>query len=203
MATVIYSPLVSDIRNKIGDVVFSKWKGRGYVRRRVVPANPKSALQIEIREAMALCVASWQSLTSTQEDFWNAAAAERSISPYNEFIRQNVSQERTDDYQVLTPANPDVEPVITFAAATGASGAIDLTWVAGDATPGDDLMFFVRERETPSVLAATPVSALVSALSESITGLDAATDYMVYAYVIDGVSAEASGSVYDNAVSGA
>ena len=203
MATVIYSPLVSDIRNKIGDVVFSKWKGRGYVRRRVVPANPQTTLQTEIREAMALTVASWQSLNQTQEDYWNAAAAERSISPYNEFVRRNVSQERTDDWQVLTPPNPDVEPIITFAGATGISEAIDLTWAAGDATPGDTVYFWVRERETSAVLASVPASALVSAEALTITGLDAATDYMIYGYVVDGVSSEASGSVYDNAVTGA
>lgn len=203
MATIIYSPLVSDIRNKIGDIVFSKWKGRGYVRRRVVPANPKSALQIEIREAMALTVASWQSLSPTQESYWAAAGAERSISPYNAFVKANVSQERDDDWRILTPSNPDVEPVITFAGATGASEAIDLTWIEGDATPGDDIYFWVRERETSPVLAATPASALVSAEILTITGLDAGTDYMVYGYVLDGVSAEVSESVYTNAVTGA
>ena len=168
-----------------------------------MPANPKSVLQLEIRDAMALTVASWQSLNATQEDYWIPPGAEKAISPYNAFVQQNVSQERTDDWRILTPANPDVEPVITFAAATGISGAIDLTWVEGDATPGDTIYFWFRERETSPVLATTPASALVSAELLTITGMEVATDFMIYGYVVDGVLTEASESVYDNAVTGA
>lgn len=47
----VTGPLFSlDARNKIGDaIVYSSWKGRNYVRVRIIPKNPKSDDQAEAR----------------------------------------------------------------------------------------------------------------------------------------------------------
>lgn len=53
----VTGPLFSlDARNKLGGaIVYSIWKGRNYVRRLIVPANPKSDDQAQARLFMGAC----------------------------------------------------------------------------------------------------------------------------------------------------
>lgn len=182
MAKLTFSVLLSDASGAAGDVVFSRWKGRPYARRRVTPANPNTANQQAQRTAFALCVASWKSLISKLQTAWGTVASTRSISGYNLFCSDNVAQERTDNWQLLTPAELTREPVTTFAAAGGmGSGTIDLTWAAGSATGTDVMTICARKLEDGTVVLATDAGTTVSSLAYTITGLTAGGSYICYA----------------------
>jgi len=84
------SPLFSDIRNAIGKTaVFSSWKGRGYFREYVIPANPKTNPQKANRAVMTNLVKRFQSLAATPANkvLWNAIAGPWMISGYNIFVK--------------------------------------------------------------------------------------------------------------------
>lgn len=84
------SPLFTDMRNKIADsVVFSRWKGRGYFRSWVKPANPRTNAQKAHRAVLANLVKRYQELTadSAVKTAWNARALEYLISGYNLFVK--------------------------------------------------------------------------------------------------------------------
>ena len=84
------SPLFTDMRNKIADsVVFSRWKGRGYFRSWVKPANPRTNAQKAHRAVLANLVKRYQELTadSAVKSAWNARALEYLISGYNLFVK--------------------------------------------------------------------------------------------------------------------
>lgn len=89
MARVTYSPLIADLRGKAADAVFSSWKGRGYVRQRVIPANPNSAGQQAVRNSMAEIVSMWQNISEDLKDGYGVGAAQLSISGYNDFAKLN------------------------------------------------------------------------------------------------------------------
>lgn len=89
MATVTFSPLIADIRGKTADVVFSSWKGRNYIRQRVIPANPRTADQTAVRDSLAEAVAIWQQLPGALQDGYGNAAANLNISGYNDFVGRN------------------------------------------------------------------------------------------------------------------
>lgn len=97
MARVIFSPLIADIRGKTADVVFSSWKGRNYIRQRVIPANPQTDAQTAVRNALAECVALWQAMSVTLNDGYNAGADELTISGYNDFVGRNRSHVQAED----------------------------------------------------------------------------------------------------------
>ncbi len=200
MATVIWSALLSDARGKIGDVVFSGWKGRAYVRRRVIPANPNSAAQQAIRGAMTLCVASWQSFSANEKNSWIDYAASRAISTFNAFVQSNVSQERTDDWRILNPANSSINSIETFTVSTGATdGNIECYWTLGDAISTSSIQFRVRVRESGAVETPDGSPLTASVLSATLSGLTTTSDYMVYGETFGG-STEYGPSVYANAV---
>ncbi len=200
MATVIWSALLSDARGKIGDVVFSGWKGRAYVRRRVIPANPNSAAQQAIRTAMTLCVASWQSFSVNEKASWTDYAASRAISTFNSFTQSNIVQERTDDWRILTPANSSINSIETFTCSTGATdGNIECYWTLGDADVDASIQFRVRVRESGAVETPDGSPLTASVLSATLSGLVSTSDYMVYGLTFGG-STEYGPSRYGNAV---
>jgi len=200
MATLIFSPLLSDARGKVGDIVFAGWKGRPYVRRRVIPANPNTALQQGIRAAMALCVQSWQSFSVNEKNSWISYAASRSISSFNSFVQRNVSQERTDDWQELTPANADIDSIETFTCSGGATdGALESYWELGDCDADSLVHFRVRVRESGAVETPDGSPLTPSVLSATLSGMTTTSDYMLYGMTFGG-STEYGPSVYGNAV---
>lgn len=75
-----------------GAVVFSKWKGRNYVRRHAVPANPKSPSQIGTRAMMRFLAQQWDGLSDAEKAYWDTPAAVDNISPFNAFIGYNMSR---------------------------------------------------------------------------------------------------------------
>ena len=93
MATV-KGPLFSlDASGSIGgSVVFAKWKGRNYVRRHAVPANPNSALQVGTRAMLRFLSQEWSGLGAVPKATWDTPAEPDNISPFNAFIRYNMSR---------------------------------------------------------------------------------------------------------------
>jgi len=111
-------------------ITFSRWKGRIYVRRRVIPANPKSPAQTGMRAALRWASRRWASLTSTQQATWQDDAEQRAISPFNAFISQaqrNVRDgkmpQRESPAEVVTAPGAPASP-----SATASNNYITLGW---------------------------------------------------------------------------
>lgn len=90
---LVSGPLFSfDAAGKVGNsLVFSKWKGRNYVRRLVVPSNPKSGPQVGRRAMLRFLAQNWKDLATPEQATWEALAAELNVSPFNAYIRQNMA----------------------------------------------------------------------------------------------------------------
>lgn len=72
-----------------GSIVFAKWRGRNYVRRHAVPANPRSQAQLAARAIVAFLAPRWAALTLTNRTTWDAGAEALRISSFNEYVRIN------------------------------------------------------------------------------------------------------------------
>jgi hypothetical protein len=75
--TLIYkpSPLVDDLRNAIGNVVFSKGASGNYVRKRTSPSQPYSAYASAVKARLADISKAWMNLTASQIAGWNLLAS--------------------------------------------------------------------------------------------------------------------------------
>lgn len=60
---------------KVGGHVASKNRSGSYLRTKVTPINPQSALQTAVRGRLASLASAWGSLTAAQRDAWNAAVS--------------------------------------------------------------------------------------------------------------------------------
>jgi hypothetical protein len=106
----------------IGNVLtFSKWKGRPYVRSRVVPANPKSDAQFGVRAMMKFLAQAWAALGASPQASWDLAAEARKISAFNAYQSANMKNWR--DY--LAPGKTNTLLRTTNAAAITATATVE------------------------------------------------------------------------------
>lgn len=71
--------------------VYSKWKGRQYVRRYVVPANPRSTDQTLTRSVFAWLSNSWRVGPADFQNPWKAAAQNQVLTDRNLWVKRNLT----------------------------------------------------------------------------------------------------------------
>lgn len=126
----LYGPLFSlDASGSIADTVtYSKWKGRNYARQRVIPSNPKSALQVSVRAMMRFLSQQWTGIGSTPQGSWDTRADAANYSPFNAYCSHNLNRWR--EFQAPGQSDPvgetGTEPVMTLDSATGGEAHMDL-----------------------------------------------------------------------------
>lgn len=72
-----------------GVMVFSKWKGRPYVRSLVIPSNPKSGGQVGMRAMFSFLAKAWATLSAPNQATWEDRAAQLVVSEFNAFMSYN------------------------------------------------------------------------------------------------------------------
>lgn len=129
-----------------GTIVFSKWKGRNYVRQLVTPANPKTALQVSTRAMMKFLSRQWTpELTAGNKATWEDDAAAMAASPFNAFIRTNL--QRWTQFTSPTKVTPitatgTVPTFTTLPGSVGAVGQATITWDLNALLQGWGLLIF-------------------------------------------------------------
>lgn len=73
-----------------GTIVFSSWKGRPYVRERVIPSNPKSGAQVGRRVMLKFLAQRWDALSPVQKATWDNLADQDVISNFNAYVKANM-----------------------------------------------------------------------------------------------------------------
>lgn len=127
-----------------GALTFSKWKGRNYVRRRVIPSNPKSGLQVGMRAGIKGYPFIWnQRLAAAGQALWNAAVGAEAISGYNLFTRLCQASLRSNygPFYIPTSLTQTDTPAAPGDAAAAQDGTdVDVTWT--DQAAGYGVLIF-------------------------------------------------------------
>jgi hypothetical protein len=127
-----------------GAVVFSKWKGRPYVRSLVIPHNPKSGGQVGVRAMFQFLTQKWAALTAGNKATWEDRAAATNISPFNAYVAHN--QFRWRNFLAPSKEDPAAEASSTPSAptvvATAGTRQISLAITHGATSPTWGYMIF-------------------------------------------------------------
>ena len=130
----VQAPLLSlSASGTIGSAItFSSWKGRPYVRTRVIPANPRSGLQVGMRSGITFYPDWWNNaLNATMRALWNAAVGSEAISGYNLATRFNQRSLRNNygPHSIPTELGQAKTPAAPAAPSADQNGAdVDITW---------------------------------------------------------------------------
>lgn len=110
----VTGPLFSlDARNSVGKaIVYSYWRGIQYVRGRVIPANPNTALQQAIRLLITHASQAWRNndspIDSAYKTAYNTFAAGKPFSGFNAYIKDAVGKNEGSAYTgtFVAPTEP-------------------------------------------------------------------------------------------------
>lgn len=134
----VYAPALSiDASGTLAkSMVFSKWKGRNYVRSHVKPAQPRSGSQVGVRAMFKFLAQQWAGLTSGNKATWLTPSKQTNVSEFNASTSYN--QKRWRNFLTPTKAYPaalaSTPPTIPTATATAGVRQITLVITKG-ATP--------------------------------------------------------------------
>lgn len=114
---------------RLADVLtFAKTKNGSYVKRKVIPANPRTGPQMGHRAMVAYLGQFWSTLSQAQKDSWKTRAALTQIGTYHAYMAYNL--ERWGNY--LGPIKQDstlaAAPPITPLASSMVGGVGHLTY---------------------------------------------------------------------------
>jgi len=88
-------------------ITFSQWKGRMYLRKHTIPLNPSSAKQVNVRAAMTLLVAEWQTESAPDKIIWNDFAKQFNKSGFNVYVSRGMAEYVVQLGTSTTPASVD------------------------------------------------------------------------------------------------
>jgi len=71
-------------------ITYSSWKGIAYARTRVVPANPKSVAQLEVRGVFSTLNEMWKRMPQLARDPWQNDVVSLPLTARNRHIQENV-----------------------------------------------------------------------------------------------------------------
>lgn len=110
-----------------GVIVFSKWKGRPYVRTLVRPSNPKSGGQVGVRSLFKFISQKWAAISDADKATWENRADQAIVSPFNSYMGFN--QARWRDFEPPATADPptDTDTPATVGSITVTAGVRSAT----------------------------------------------------------------------------
>lgn len=117
-------------------MVYSKWRGRPYVRRHVIPSNPNTTAQALTRNVFAVGNSFWKLMGSIAISPWDLFATGQVLTGRNAFIGRYVSNVRGQTDQVLMELSPGAKGglIANSSVSVGISQGIDVT-VVGPTPP--------------------------------------------------------------------
>lgn len=159
---LIKSPILSALSGSIGGATAAKNRGGTYFRSRVVPLNPQTTAQFEVRGNMAAAASAWSGLTDAQRTAWtdyaasldgtNAVGDTKRLSGINAFTAANslrllagqaqlTAAPTSNGRATLTP--PTGNPTIVLG---DGEATIDITLTDSWAATQNGVLFFYYSR---------------------------------------------------------
>ena len=120
-------------------IVFSKWKGRTYVRRHAIPSNPKSGLQVGMRSMLKFVTQNYASLSATIKGHWATAAKSSNITALNEQVRKcqvnaRINKGAIQDPTAVAGTTPNAPASLAI---TAQPKSLVVTWTHPASNPGN------------------------------------------------------------------
>lgn len=171
-------------------VVFSKWKGRNYIRSWVKPANPKAAGQVAVRSMFKFLSQIWDGLSAANKATWDDRAAQKVVSNFNAFMSLN--QFRWRNFKGPSKEDPPVETAKTYTEGTlAATGGVRQITITQPVTTAGNLWGFIIFRGTTtsfSIVYSAAIAVVPSDGTNDVVYIDTPLDPGTYYYVTQGIT---------------
>lgn len=167
-------------------LTFSKWKGRPYIRQRVIPANPQSSEQTKTRNTFAWSSDLWKNLPTLGIAPWDRFAQGQVLSGRNAFIGKQTAALRAVTIIDAMIGSPGAKGGIAPESMIVTPAALQLTYdvtvptapTGWTLTSAVGMLLPQQDPQTDVFTTVLVLEDLVAPYSLVFTGLDAATTYL-------------------------
>ena len=197
----IMNLLKADWKGKVGQTVGAKWKNKSTIRTYSIPADPKTAAQLEVRDAFKE-LTSYVALFSDQIKYLTALDTS-GMSVRNAIIKLNKAMVGPSGFDKanLLISKGGLQKIVGFTPAI-ATNRLSATWTAPTATnfTADAKIIIVGVQQNSGMVEVIEADATAATASGTLT-FAAAENIDVFAYYLDkrGSSKVASESIYAEA----
>ena len=203
MAKIKLDTMLDEVSDKLGNVVYSEWKGVKYVRKYVKAKDACTETQVEIRSAFSRAVSMWRMMPDAVKTGWNSYAGKRPVTGYNLFVQRNFDSVRNGTMLELSRGTGLIAPW-NLSATISQAGVLSISFEL-DPSAGNASVFIQRQGETDRrQLLVSRLDVTGGEMPLVFNGFDPAATYFVYVIATDGnmnestlisdsVSCEASG----------
>jgi len=165
-----------------GAIVFSRWRGRNYVRRHAIPSNPRSGLQVGVRSAFKFLSQWWASFSPVEQALWETVGSITRVTGLNAFIAENVRRLRQGRPFQYDPTDETVLACDALATLvpTALSRAILLEWTyaAPSNAPWGTFIFMQAGSGPPPSIAYLINATPTTSMQLVVTGLTPGISYV-------------------------
>ena len=97
-----------------GQLTFSNWKGKAYLKKHTKPKQPRTPRQLSMRHTMTFLSQEWNAIPPVYHATWDDLARASNISPFNAY--QKVNLQRWRNFQAPSILSPVTEtgPIPTW-----------------------------------------------------------------------------------------
>jgi hypothetical protein len=173
------SPLVAELNGSTAELTAASWKGRNYVRRKVVPANPNTAAQQAVRNSLTACVTLWRSLLASVKSWLDVYGGAYAMSGFNIFTSRNRALEQADSPLLPVPDNPNAQAVEDLDEDASPPLGFTIVWTDPTVT-GFTKIFAALRRTDRDYFESQSVNTNASAETLTFLDLEAAKTYRAY-----------------------
>jgi hypothetical protein len=183
MGKIQYDPLVQNISSKLGNFVYTGWKGKNVIRTYTKPKAEYTDKQRAIHKTFKEATFFWKSLPDKMKQSWNAVVLGEQMSAMNMFMKKNATLVAESKPCVITQYM-GMSRITGLSAASTAAGSIAVMYPALSAAP---FMSAVLQKITESGCEPVTVKADIAATATGATidGLESGAEYFVYFVVTD------------------
>ncbi len=187
MSKVTLSPLITDVRKRMGNIVFSKWKDTNYVRQYSSHSRGESEKQLETRTAFSTVVSVWKNMGPAHHASWDMYAQNMNMSGYNAFLKSNLSRVLENSEMELFKSTGEDEPASLYADADPGTGEIICVFSLPVIQPEKHVIFFAQMIEDGRI---SDIISMHDAGADpsspfTISGLLPGVEYFIYAIAAD------------------
>lgn len=194
MAKVKLSAIISDIRGKLQNVVFTGSRSGLNIRTRVKPSNPNTSFQSVVRALFAIATAAFRELSEVNIALWNSVAGQGNknnvfgdsyrTTGHKLYVAQNVTNGLFGDgTEITTPVTPDVPTSVGISAINFDSDPETATVTLGNNVPADTVLVVTASPQlSAGVSNATGKLAVIKTFPAATHSgdLDIATEYVAH-----------------------
>lgn len=180
MAKVKLDTMLGGVNSRLGNVVYSEWKGVKYVRKWVKAKDANSEAQSEVRSNFSRIISVWKTLPAPVRLSWDFHVRGKALTGYNLFFKSNFGVLKRGELLELSRGNGLAAPE-DLTASISDSGVISVSFRKIGETEMVSIFVQNKSEENYRKLITARLDIDTSVMPVVLEGFDPGADYNVYA----------------------